>query len=73
MKQVAAINATTAWGLNNGGSLFKLNGAAWAKLGCCVSQISIGVDGELWATNPPTPIACCAGTAPSGPGTSPRG
>jgi hypothetical protein len=53
MKQVTAVNATTAWGLDNGGSLFLLNGAAWDKKGCCVSQISIGADGELWATNPP--------------------
>ena len=53
MKQVAAVNATTAYGLDNSGSLFKLNGASWEKKGCCVSQISIGSDGELWATNPP--------------------
>ncbi|RKH49302.1 tectonin domain-containing protein [Corallococcus llansteffanensis] len=53
MKQVAAINATTAWGLDNGGSHYWLNGATWEKKGCCVSQISVGADGVLWATNPP--------------------
>ncbi|MCP3168228.1 tectonin domain-containing protein [Myxococcus qinghaiensis] len=53
MKQVTAINANTAWGLDNGGSLFRWTGSAWEKKGCCVSQLSVGADGELWATNPP--------------------
>jgi hypothetical protein len=53
MKQVTAINANTAWGLDNGGSLFQLSGSSWVKKGCCVSQISVGADGELWATHPP--------------------
>ncbi|NTX04576.1 tectonin domain-containing protein [Myxococcus sp. CA040A] len=52
MKQVTAINATTAWGLDTGGSLFRWTGSAWEKKGCCVSQLSVGADGELWATNP---------------------
>jgi hypothetical protein len=53
MKQVTAVSATKAWGLDNGGALFEWTGSAWAKKGCCVSQISVGADGELWATNPP--------------------
>ncbi|RKG65441.1 hypothetical protein D7W79_37885 [Corallococcus exercitus] len=53
MKQVTAVNANTAWGLDNGGSLFRWTGSAWEKKGCCVSQLSVGSDGELWATNPP--------------------
>jgi hypothetical protein len=54
MKQVAAVNATSAWGLDNGGALHFWNGSgSWVKKGCCVSQISVGTDGELWATNPP--------------------
>ncbi|MCY1044929.1 hypothetical protein OV208_26670 [Corallococcus sp. bb12-1] len=53
MKQVTAVNANTAWGLDNGGSLFQWTGSAWEKKGCCVSQLSVGSDGELWATNPP--------------------
>jgi hypothetical protein len=53
MKQVAAINATTAYGLDNAGTLFKLNGTTWEKKLGTVAQISAGADGELWATNPP--------------------
>ncbi|WP_164017609.1 tectonin domain-containing protein [Pyxidicoccus trucidator] len=53
MKQVAAITATTAWGLDNSGSHFWLNGSTWEKKGCCVSQLAVGSDGVLWATNPP--------------------
>jgi len=53
MKQVAGLDTTNVWGLGTDGSLNKLNGAAWDRKGCCVSQISAGADGELWATNPP--------------------
>lgn len=53
MKQVTSISAGKAWGLDKGGALFAWTGSGWAKKGCCVSQISVGADGELWATNPP--------------------
>ncbi|XXF75684.1 hypothetical protein P2318_21795 [Myxococcaceae bacterium GXIMD 01537] len=53
MRQVTAVNANTAWGLDGSGALFRWTGSAWEKKGCCVSQISVGADGELWATNPP--------------------
>ncbi|MCP3097977.1 hypothetical protein LZ198_03700 [Myxococcus sp. K15C18031901] len=52
MKQVTAVNANAAWGLDNAGALFRWTGSAWEKKGCCVSQLSVGADGELWATNP---------------------
>ncbi|MDC0710793.1 hypothetical protein POL68_20115 [Stigmatella sp. ncwal1] len=53
MKQVTVANASTIYGLDNGGKLFRWNGSAWDQKGCCVSQVSVGGDGELWATNPP--------------------
>src|ERR1043165_8114966 len=50
MKQAAAVNATAAWGLNNAGTLFWLNGTTWEKKAGTVNQISVGSDGTLWAT-----------------------
>lgn len=52
MKQVAAVDATTVWGLDSAGAHFKLSGGSWAKQGCCVGHISVGADGQLWATHP---------------------
>jgi hypothetical protein len=53
MKQVTVANASTIYALDNGGKLYKWSGSGWVNKGCCVSQISVGGDGELWATNPP--------------------
>ncbi len=53
MTTVTAIGATKAWGLDNSGSHFELVGNSWVKKGCCVTQIEVGSDGELWATHPP--------------------
>jgi hypothetical protein len=53
MKQVTVANANTVYGLDNSGALFQWTGSNWQRKGCCVSQISVGSDGELWATNPP--------------------
>lgn len=52
MKQVAVVNASTVWGLDDSGTHWKLNGAQWEKKACCVGQIAASSDGELWATNP---------------------
>ena len=52
MTKVAAFGANGAWGLDSGGNHHVWDGSKWAKLGCCVVQISAGADGELWATNP---------------------
>lgn len=52
MKQVAALNALQAWGLDKAGTLFWWNRktTTWEKKAGTVSQISVGLDGTLWAT-----------------------
>ena len=52
MKQVAALNALQAWGLDKAGTLFWWNRktATWEKKAGAVSQISVGLDKTLWAT-----------------------
>ncbi len=52
MTKVAAYGADMAWGLDSGGNHHKWDGSTWIKQGCCVVQLSVGSDGELWATNP---------------------
>lgn len=53
MKQVTIANANTVWGLGNDNTLYQYTGSAWSPKRCCVERISVGTDGELWATNPP--------------------
>jgi len=52
MNQVAALNALQAWGLDKAGTLFWWNRktTTWEKKAGTVSQISVGLDGTLWAT-----------------------
>ena len=52
MKQVAALNALQSWGLDQAGTLFFWNRktTTWEKKAGTVSQISVGLDGTLWAT-----------------------
>ena len=53
MRQVTAVNAKVAWGLDATGSHYVLMNNAWQKKGCCVTQIAVANDGSLWATHPP--------------------
>jgi len=52
VKQIAVGSSTYVYALDTGGTLYRWNGSGWDKKKCCVSQISVGSDGELWATNP---------------------
>lgn len=52
MTKVAAYGADMAWGLDGGGNHYSWDGSKWNKKGCCVAQLSAGLLGELWATNP---------------------
>jgi len=52
MKQIAAVNATTVYGIGASDSaVYSLTGSSWTKHSCCFTKLAAGAQGELWAIN----------------------